>query len=117
MPVAALRPCTVPGCHRLAPPRRSRCPECARAAADRKGTRTTRGYDGKWLTFRARYLRRNPHCCQPGCGRPATDVDHIDGLGPAGPLGYDPSNLRPYCHVHHSRRTARDQPGGWNAPA
>jgi len=47
-------------------------------------------------------------------GGRATDVDHIDGLGPNGPRGHDWSNLRALCHSHHSQRTARDQPGGWH---
>lgn len=44
----------------------------------------------------------------------ASDVDHIDGLGPLGPRGHDPDNLRSMCHPCHSKRTAADQPGGWN---
>lgn len=116
MPTAAPKACTIPGCGRLAEQRHSRCPECTRAAATRKGTANRRGYDGKWMRFRLRYLRRHPTCSQPGCGQPATDVDHITG-GPLDPLGYDEGNLRPYCHRCHARRTARDQPGGWNTPA
>ena len=46
------------------------------------------------------------------CGGRATDVDHIDGLGPLGPRGYDPGNCRALCHSCHSWRTARDQ-SGW----
>jgi 5-methylcytosine-specific restriction enzyme A len=116
MPTAARRPCSTPGCAAFARPRQSRCPECAHAAAIRKGTRQARGYDGRWLRFRMRYLRRHPTCAWPGCANPATDVDHIDGQGPTGPYGYDEGNLRPYCHGHHAARTARDQPGGWNQP-
>jgi hypothetical protein len=47
----------------------------------------------------------------------ATDVDHIDGRGPKGPRGHDWSNLRALCHSHHSKRTARDQPGGFSKGA
>jgi hypothetical protein len=47
--------------------------------------------------------------------RPEAEVvDHIDGLGPLGPLGHDPTNLRSMTKGHHDKRTARDQPGGWN---
>lgn len=61
------------------------------------------------------YLLAHPICEDPvGCIEPATDVDHIDGLGPNGPRGHDWDNLRSSCHSHHSKRTARDQPGGWN---
>ena len=44
----------------------------------------------------------------------ATEVDHKDGLGPLGPRGHDHGNLRAMTHDHHSKRTAADQPGGWN---
>ncbi|MFX4294091.1 HNH endonuclease [Streptomyces bohaiensis] len=43
----------------------------------------------------------------------AGEVDHIDGLGPLGPRGHDPTNLRSMTKQHHSRATARAQPGGW----
>lgn len=46
---------------------------------------------------------------------PATEVDHVDGLGPLGPRGHDWSNLRALTKRCHSRVTARNQPGGWNA--
>lgn len=100
-----------------APTRATRCPDCERRyqrAIDsaRPGARA-RGYDTAWERTRRRYLRQHPWCVV--CGQPATDVDHIDGLGPNGPRGHDPTNLRPLCHPHHSARTARDQPGGWAA--
>jgi ribose 1,5-bisphosphokinase PhnN len=52
-----------------------------------------------------------------GCVAKATDVDHIDGEGPLGPRGHDWTNLRALCHSHHSKRTARDQPGGFSMGA
>ena len=55
-------------------------------------------------------------CQEPGCNRLATDIDHIDGTGRMGARAYDPTNLRGYCHSHHSKRTARDQAGGWHRP-
>ncbi|WP_231332648.1 HNH endonuclease signature motif containing protein [Actinomadura graeca] len=61
--------------------------------------------------MRNRFLRANPWCGR--CGELAVEVDHIDGLGPRGPRGYDPGNLRSLCKPCHSARTARDQPGGW----
>lgn len=52
---------------------------------------------------------------QPKWNRPvATDVDHIDGCGRNGARAFDPTNLRAMSHSHHSERTAKDQPGGWN---
>jgi 5-methylcytosine-specific restriction protein A len=80
-----------------------------------------RGYDAQWRETRRKYLAEHPYCECDQCLEapvwkrpPATDVDHIDGLGPKGPRGHDPGNLRAMAHAHHSRRTAADQPGGWN---
>lgn len=106
-----MKVCTEPGCPTLVA-RGSRCP--AHQPKDRRPTRTQRGYDAHWQRTRARYLAAHPHCETAGCPRLATDVDHIDGQGPRGPHGHDPDNLRALCHQHHSQRTARDQPGGWN---
>jgi len=109
----ALRVCAQPACPELV--ETGRCAAHRRAADKRRGTAAQRGYDHRWSSTRADYLRLHPSCTQPGCDAAATDVDHIDGLGPSGPRGHDPDNLRSYCHSHHSQRTARDQPGGWNA--
>lgn len=109
--------CTTTGCTSPAPPGRSRCDPHRReynATVDsRRPTAAARGYDRKWQATRAAYLNTHP-MCEDGCGQPATDVDHIDGLGPNGPHGHDWSNLRALAHACHGRRTARDQPGGWN---
>ena len=72
-----------------------------------------RGYDGRWRRFRAEYLRTRPYCEAPwGCGKPAVDVHHLDGEGPNGPRGFDPSNLQPLCHECHAEITAREQAQG-----
>lgn len=83
---------------------------------------TARGYDARWRETRRQFLQTHVYCESDTClqlpewHRPqASDVDHRDGLGPKGPRGHDPDNLRALCHPCHSRRTARDQPGGWNA--
>lgn len=103
--------CTTPGCSGRAP--RGRCRACLARAERARGNPAARGYTSRWRRFSAGYLRRHPWCAWPGCGRVATEVDHIDGLGPNGPRGYDEDSLRPLCHGHHSARTARGQPGGW----
>ncbi len=90
----------------------SRCPVHTRRAPDRRPSAAARGYDRKWAAKRAAYLRAHPDCQHPDCHEPATDVDHIDGRGPNGDNSW--SNLRGLCKPHHSQRTARDQPGGWN---
>ena len=108
----ALTACNTPGCPNLIPRGQRRCPDHAK---DTRPSPTRRGYGQRWQNTRAAFLRFHPACDEPGCTLPATDVDHIDGLGPGGPRGHDWTNLRGYCHAHHSQRTARDQPGGWAA--
>lgn len=104
---------------------RGLCDECylakQREYDEGRPSAAERGYDTAWRITRAAFLEDHPLCMSDECGalplwrRPeATDVDHIDGLGPLGPRGHDPTNLRALCHSCHSKRTARDQPGGWN---
>jgi 5-methylcytosine-specific restriction enzyme A len=107
--------CTIPGCPNLAT--EGKCPAHqaeSRRASDQRRQRTSVYSGRQWRAFRRGYLSRNPLCSEPGCGKPATDIDHLDGLGLAGPRAYDEANLRPLCHSHHSRHTARTSPGGWN---
>ena len=116
----ALTVCSRPGCPELASG--GRCDGCKREAEQARGSASQRGYNRSWERTRAAYLKDHPVCECDECAavpygqRPrATDVDHIDGLGPRSPHGHDPANLRSMAHAHHSRRTARDQPGGWHA--
>ncbi|KAB8186984.1 HNH endonuclease [Nonomuraea phyllanthi] len=120
MPRRSLTVCSTPSCAELTSG--GRCAVCRREAERQRGSASQRGYDAAWQRTRAAYLKNHPRCECEDCEalpyeqRPAaTDVDHIDGLGPNGPRGHDPSNLRALTKSHHSRRTARDQPGGWNA--
>lgn len=86
----------------------------------RRPNATERGYDAAWRETRRKYLHEHPWCEGHECSAkpqwlraPAREVDHIDGLGPKGPRGHDPENLRSLCKPCHSKRTARDQPAGW----
>jgi 5-methylcytosine-specific restriction enzyme A len=108
--MAVFKICTV--CGRIIDdkPGVSRCREHRK---DRRPSASKRGYGTRWQRTRRTYLRGHPVCDAPGCTAPATEIDHVDGLGPNGPRGHDPANLRAYCKSHHSQRTARDQPGGW----
>lgn len=105
--------------------KRGLCADCyaerQRAYEKNRPSAYERGYDDRWRTFAIAFLATHPYCeCDDHIGLPdwqrpyAQDVDHIDGQGPTGPRGYDPTNLRPLAHRCHSRRTAADQPGGWN---
>ena len=109
--------CSIPSCQNTT--HEGKCDDCrrqARRASDRNRlSASARGYDRKWARTRTRFLQLNPWCSEPGCAEHAMEVDHIDGHGPNGPDGHKHHNLRGFCKPHHSKRTARDQPGGWNA--
>lgn len=115
----ALAVCTVDRC--MCRVRQGRCSGCNKRAARGRRSNKSQGRDARWYRESRRYLRAHPYCeCDeclemPDILRPRADVvDHIDGLGPAGPRGYDWSNLRSMTRAHHSRHTGRTQPGGWN---
>lgn len=108
MPRRPAGACTWPGCPNPGP---GRCP----THRDQRPHSSARGYDHRWARTRSAYLAAHPRCEHPACQQPAAHVDHLDGHGPNGPRGHDWRNLRALCQPHHSQRTARDQPGGWNA--
>lgn len=69
---------------------------------------SARGYGSRWHVTRAVKLAATPLCedCEArGETVGATEVDHIDGLGPNGPRGHDLDNLRSLCKSCHSRKT------------
>ena len=82
-----------------------------------KRNQNAQGYDYKWRVYAKQYLVKHPVCCVVGCDSPSRDVDHIDNLGPKGPRGYDPSNLQPLCHSHHSQKTWLYTRGAKKPPA
>lgn len=115
----ALQVCPTPGCPELTAS--GRCDACQAKASQGRGSARAKGYDARWQRTRAAYLIAHPYCecddCeqQPELLRPrATEVNHRDGLGPLGPRGHDWANLQAMTKAHHSRHTAREQPGGWN---
>lgn len=102
--------CSRPGCPNLVDA--GRCADHERTDDARRGSSRARGYNSRWERTRAKHLTNSPLCTE--CGVIGSVVDHIDGLGPLGPRGHDHDNLRTLCKPCHDRRTARDQPGGWN---
>lgn len=74
----------------------------------------TNTYDAQWRRLRRVFIANHPVCCVPGCGLPASDVDHIASVRERPDLRLVYENLRPYCHAHHSQRTALEQ--GFAAP-
>ncbi len=88
-------------------------PEVQRREYDRaRAPQKNAIYDAAWRKCRKLFLREYPICCEHGCGQPATDVDHVVGVRERPDLRLSWSNLRPFCHAHHSARTSRDQ--SWN---
>lgn len=85
---------------------------------DERPSPARRGYDQHHRRFRAAVLTRDPTCVLCGTA-PSRHADHHPrsrqqlqalGLDPN-----DPSHGRGLCHSCHSRETALNQPGGWNA--
>ncbi|WP_162673076.1 HNH endonuclease [Gemmata massiliana] len=77
-----------------------------------RGTRHERGYTARWSKVSKLYLQQHPTCvlcAERGRIEAATCVDHIDGLGPLGPRGYDETNFRSLCTSCHNSRSARDR--------
>lgn len=110
--------CPTPGCPNITAA--GRCHGCAQAARGRRRSSAAAGYDARWYRTRAAYLREHPYCecdkhaSEPWILRPrATEVHHVDGLGPLGPRGHDWSNLKALTKSCHSHITATEQPGGW----
>jgi 5-methylcytosine-specific restriction protein A len=64
-------------------------------------------YNSEWRRLRSAFLAVNRICETPGCGRPATDADHIVSVRKRPDLRLDWSNLSARCHECHSRLTAR----------
>lgn len=113
----ALAICTTDDCRNLTD--RGACTPCRRRrrvdSEARRPSSTERGYDGRWARTREAYLATHPVCEREDCTAIATDVHHLDGEGPLGPLGHDWSNLEALCGTCHKQETAQLQPGGWNA--
>jgi 5-methylcytosine-specific restriction protein A len=109
----AMQVCPTPGCPTLTP--QGRCTPCQTKANQARTSPARRGYGRSWRKARTAYLEEHPYCecdeCAPLLPLQrdlATEVDHIDGLGPLGPRGYDPTNLQAMSKRHHSRKTAAE---------
>ena len=77
------------------------CQRKRKAEADKQRPNSTdRGYDNRWQTERAAYLKVNKHCAF--CGAPANLVDHIIPHHGNRALFWDRSNWQPLCTPCHS---------------
>ena len=126
MPVSPPSICTAPGCGTLVYGS-GRCPDCLsesrRESQARRPEGHARAYGTRWSGFSKAYLKRHPLCeCDECAALPqwqrqaSTEVDHIDGLGPDGPRGYDWDNCMALSKSHHSRKTALHDGGFGHAP-
>jgi len=126
MPVSPPSICTAPGCGTLVYGG-SKCDEhkaeARRESQARRPEGHARAYDTRWTRVSRGYLKRHPMCECPQCAplpqwrqQVATEVDHIDGLGPDGPRGYDEHNMMAMSKAHHSRKTALHDGGFGHAP-
>ncbi|HYI80020.1 MAG TPA: HNH endonuclease signature motif containing protein [Thermoleophilaceae bacterium] len=97
-------------CPELTDHRSGQCPihlaEARKRSDAKRPSARERGYTVEWERERGAYIERYGPDCECGCGREGSDVHHIDGLGPTGPLGFDWSNLILLAHECHSRVTA-----------
>jgi 5-methylcytosine-specific restriction protein A len=86
-----------------------------RRAPDLRLSAARRGYGAGWRKKRAAFLAANPAC--EDCGHPATDVDHIPSRRELLAQGvHDPDAdqyLHSRCHSDHTRKTNRQEGGGW----
>lgn len=76
-------------------------------------TASQRGYGSQWRKARAAFLRINNRCAWPGCGAPATTVDHIKPHRGDMRLFWDRTNWQPLCsscHNRHKQRQERKEP-------
>jgi 5-methylcytosine-specific restriction protein A len=64
----------------------------------------------QWQRLRRLKLSRDPACEVPGCGKPATQVDHKRGIK-AGGKKWSLDNLQSLCASCHSKKTVREEGG------
>ena len=99
--------CTAPGCSRLTPSGRARCPEHTQRglSAHTRWLKTHPQDVGPWSSLRTRTLQEHPTCQHPACQSPATEVDHLVEIADGGSF-LDPGNVQALCPLHHEQKTA-----------
>ena len=111
----AVKPCRSAGCPELIPAHGEGAHRdrgyCTRHRAEveaglgRRGRRADGRYNSKRWKVRSRsFLTRHP-ICTCGCGRLATDVDHVVAVEDGGDF-WSESNWQGLAHECHSRKTA-----------
>lgn len=130
MALSAPRPCPYPGCGVLGSG--GYCAKHAQQASiHREQYRESahkRGYDSRWKSARAGWLRQHPLCGDRADGpspehseclqarrlTAATDVDHIVPHRGDKSLFWERTNWQSLCHACHSAKTAREDGGFGN---
>jgi 5-methylcytosine-specific restriction protein A len=111
----SLRVCNVDGCPELVEGggKCDRHRKAARRRSDRgRPPSSQRGYGAEWRRVRAEALPPDVELLcedESRCSARATEVHHRDG----NPDNNDPGNHQRLCKPHHSRKTARERPGGF----
>jgi len=81
-----------------------------------RGTAAQRGYGYRWQRYREQYLKRHPRCviCEKeGRLTLANEVDHIKPHRGDAALFWNGVNHQALCKPCHSRKTVREDGGGW----
>ena len=101
--------------HRLRLPIRQRCPACAQEYDRARPPDHYRFLTGRrWRLLRAQVLDEEPWCAC-GCGRPSTEVDHIQSRLTHPELIYARSNLQALAAECHGRKSRRERARGSSA--
>lgn len=110
------RECRYPGCHILVNVPDSYCPSHKPVITDDRPTANQRGYNSRWRRARKAYLAKHPFCVEcmkKGTVKLATDVDHIVPHKGSKILFWNEKNWQSLCHSCHSKKTAKEDNGGW----
>jgi 5-methylcytosine-specific restriction endonuclease McrA len=109
--------CLTPGCPEIIEAKNGYClPHDPWAGRPWKKTPAAhlRGNGWAWGYMRKKALARDNHrCVVPGCGRPASEVDHIENVARAAEAGrthaYTLDELQSLCHEHHAAKTEAER--------
>lgn len=110
MTMSPLKPCKHPGCREYAEHngycRKHYKERFSFYLNEKRISPSKLGYDRKWDYARKEYLKQHPLCVM--CGRPATEVDHIQPHKGNMTLFWNRNNWQSLCHSCHSKKTIKE---------